>query len=233
MDGINEILKRNKDIAENLKASLTGAKEAIEETKDFFKKAKKAIGEEKLNINFQKKSKDAIIPSYAHNGDVGMDLTAISVEYDKEKDIYIYHTGIALESEKHYGVFLFPRSSNRNTEAYLCNHVGIVDSALYRGEIMLCYKNRTSLRTLAKINGFDSLKKALSKGMDLKEAIQISNEAESTVKMMAENLEFAPYKVGERIAQMVVFAYPDIQANEVETLNSTIRNANGFGSTGK
>ena len=114
-------------------------------TKDFTTYVKEAIGQEPLDIKLKKLDEKAVIPTYAHDGDVGMDLTAISVDYDRENDMYIYHTGLSFETDKHYGIFLFPRSSNRKTDAYLCNHVGIADSAIYRGEIMLCFKNRTSL----------------------------------------------------------------------------------------
>ena len=122
-----------------------------DDRKDFITYVKEAIGQNKLQIKFKKLDERAVIPSYAHDGDVGMDLTAISVEYDTNNDMYIYHTGLAFESDYHYGIFLFPRSSNRKTDAYLCNHVGIADSAIYRGEIMLCFKNRTSLETRAEL----------------------------------------------------------------------------------
>ena len=48
-----------------------------------------------IKVKIKKLHPDAVIPSYVHNGDVGMDMTAISVEYDVEKDMYIYHTGLA------------------------------------------------------------------------------------------------------------------------------------------
>ena len=95
-----------------------------------------------IKVKIKKLHPDAVIPSYSHNGDVGMDMTAISVEYDAEKDMYIYHTGLAFESDFNVGQFLFLRSSNSKTEAYLCNHVGIADSAIYRGEIQFRMKNR-------------------------------------------------------------------------------------------
>ena len=53
---------------------------------------------ENVTIKFKKLNQNAVIPTYAHDGDVGMDLTAIDVEYDQEKDMYIYHTGLACES---------------------------------------------------------------------------------------------------------------------------------------
>jgi dUTP pyrophosphatase len=43
---------------------------------------------------------------------------------------------------------------------------------------------------------------------------------------------FAPYKEGDRVAQMVVLPYPDVKLIEVENLSETDRGSGGFGSTG-
>ena len=163
---------------------------------------------ENVTIKFKKLNQNAVIPTYAHDGDVGMDLTAIDVEYDQEKDMYICHTGLACESDKGYGIFLFPRSSNCKTDAYLTNHVGIVDSFLYRGEIQLRYKNRDRYRK--------SLWELLSGKIDVERA-----------------LSKAPYKVGDRVGQMVVFPHPQVTIWEFNELSDTVRGAGGFGSTGK
>jgi dUTP pyrophosphatase len=207
----------------------------------FLSYAKKAIGHEPLNIKIQKLDKKAVIPSYAHKGDVGMDLTAISVEYDREKDIYIYHTGLAVESDEHYGIFLFPRSSNRKTDAYLCNHVGIVDSAIYRGEIMLCFKNRTSLEVREEIEKSRYLISRLSyepftvsNGDGIRFQWQdVARDAENAGNWIYDNpMDFAPYQVGDRVAQMVVLPYPQVNIIETENLSITERGSKGFGSTG-
>lgn len=92
-------------------------------------------------VNVKKLDPQAVIPTYATNGSAGLDLTAISVEYKKDIDCFVYHTGLALEIPKGYVGLLFPRSSNRKTEAYLTNSVGVIDSD-YRGDIMISYKNR-------------------------------------------------------------------------------------------
>ena len=160
-----------------------------------------------VNIKFKKLTEEAVIPSYAHNGDVGMDMTAVSVEYDVEKDMYIYHTGLACESEIGYGIFLFPRSSNCKTDAYLTNHVGIVDSYLYRGEIQFRYKNRDRYKK--------SFKEWITGKVDVERA-----------------LRFAPYKAGDRVGQMVVFPHPKVSIWEFNELSDTVRGTGGFGSTG-
>lgn len=187
--------------------------------------------ENKIKVKFKKLHPDAVIPSYAHNGDVCMDLTAISVEYDKDNDMYIYHTGLAFESDFNIGQFLFVRSSNRKTDAYLCNHVGIADSAIYRGEIMLCFKNRTSLE----VRQFMGTARAFLQGINSFNDItfakdfmnKISNELESV-----DPLSYAPYKVGDRVAQMVFIQYPTVELIEVDELSSSDRGEGGFGSTG-
>lgn len=155
-----------------------------------------------MELKIKKLNGDAVIPSYAHDGDVGMDLTAISVEYDAQYDMYVYHTGLSVETDKGYGVFLFLRSSNRKTDCYMCNHVGIVDSAIYRGEMMICVKNRDSLQ---------------------------SKVGDGT---LVDPMEFAPYKVGDRVAQMVVLPYPKVDIKIVDELSDSDRGEGGFGSTG-
>lgn len=197
----------------------------------FMSRARQAIGLANLEVKFKKLNEKAIIPSYAHDGDVGMDLTAISVEYDADNDLYIYHTGLAFESDYHYGMFLFPRSSNRKTDAYLCNHVGIADSAIYRGEIMLCFKNRTSLRQIALESRTIAFFNAIEDGKSVEEATKESVDA--WFEAFKNPMLFAPYKEGDRVAQMVVLPYPDVKLKEVENLTETDKGSGGFGSTGK
>ena len=55
------------------------------------------------------------------------------------------------------------------------------------------------------------------------------------VKVILVNLSDAPFVVedGERIAQMIVARYEQVQWAQVEVLDDTTRGAGGFGSTGK
>jgi dUTP pyrophosphatase len=214
----------------------------IDDGKDFMTIIKEAIGYARLDVKFKKLDEKAVIPTYAHDGDVGMDLTAISVEYDREKDMYIYHTGLAFESSKHYGMFIFPRSSNRNTDAYMCNHVGIADIAIYRGEIIVCFKNRTSLEVRAEIEKArcffnDVLYKPFSVSTDnglmftWQDAVKNAQSASNWI--YDSPMSFAPYQVGDRIAQMVILPYPNVKLREYNELSSTDRGDNAFGSSGK
>lgn len=93
-----------------------------------------------MEVKIKKLMENAVIPSYAKPGDAGMDLTALYGEFGKYGE-FIYHTGIAMEIPEGYVGLIFPRSSNRETEAYMTNHVGVIDSG-YRGEILITFKNR-------------------------------------------------------------------------------------------
>ena len=209
--------------------------------KDFMTLAKEAIGQEPLEVYFKTLSPNAVVPTYAHDGDVGMDLTAISVEYDAENDVYIYHTGLAFETDKHYGIFLFPRSSNRKTDCYLANHVGIADSAIYRGEIMLCYKNRLPLMERAEIarsrqffSAVQSRPFTITDGNSIQYtwADAVDTASGEFNWILSNPMNFAPYRVGDRVAQMVVLPYPNVKLIERKELSETERGEGGFGSTG-
>lgn len=207
--------------------------ETSNDAKDLMVISKEALGLKPLNVKFKKLDERAVIPTYAHYGDVGMDMTAISVEYNEEFDMYVYHTGLAFESDFHYGQFLFPRSSNRKTDCYLANSVGIADSAIYRGEIMLCYKSRISTYERANIVANKVFMQKLVEGFTFQDAFKEAEDSKLRILEMTKNLEFAPYKVGDKIAQMVFFAYPQVNLIETKTLSDSDRGENGFGSTDK
>lgn len=197
---------------------------------------------EKIDVKIKKLNENAVIPTYAHNGDVGMDMTAISVEYDADKDMYIYHTGLSFESDFNIGQFLFVRSSNSKTEAYLCNHVGIADSAIYRGEIQFRFKNRESIESIAHREAMKqfmlslNMTSKLDERSSLKSHIEIASDLYKNVFddviERAKKLEYAPYKVGDRIGQMVFLNYPTVNLIEVTELSETERGDGGFGSSG-
>ena len=90
-----------------------------------------------MKVKFKKLNTKAIMPSYAKQGDAGLDMTAIQVL--KHEMYYEYRTGIAIEvPEGHVGL-MFPRSSISKTKQILSNHVGVIDSG-YRGEILFRFK---------------------------------------------------------------------------------------------
>lgn len=182
-----------------------------------------------MKIKIKKLNDKAVIPTYAHATDAGLDLTATSIKHDFEKDVFIYGTGLAVEIPEGYVGLLFPRSSNRFTEAYMTNHVGVIDSG-YRGEILVCYKNRTITDIANRISDI---------AVNLYDLIDKNNKF-SNCDGLAENISEInrnavkqPYNVGDRIAQLIIIPYPYIEFEELDELSNTDRGANGHGSTGR
>jgi dUTP pyrophosphatase len=154
-----------------------------------------------MQVKIKKLNPLAQIPSYAKDGDAGMDLIATSIISDTPTQI-TYGLGIALEIPKGFVGLVFPRSSIRKTGLQLSNSVGVIDSG-YRGELQA---------TFNKLFGGEAM------------------YDEMKVKEIQPN-DF--YKVGDRVAQIMIIPYPPIEFDEVNELSDTERGEGGFGSTGK
>lgn len=142
-----------------------------------------------MQVKIKRVHKDAVIPKYAKPGDAGMDLTAVSVEWDKDNLVWSYDTGICFEIPKGYVGLLFPRSSIYKQDLSLSNAVGVLDSG-YRGSVSFKFKETVEDSKLY-------------------------------------------YHKGERIGQIVILPYPEIEFEEVEELSETERGTGGYGSSGK
>ena len=206
--------------------------EAFQMVQNFNSKLKNKNNKEKeIVVNFVKIYPNAVVPEYAHDGDVGMDLYAVSYNWNEEYDFYEYHTGLKMESLDHTGAFLFPRSSIRKTNCYLANSVGIADIMIYRGEIILCFKDRTSAEMRIKNAGNEAFFEVLTTS-NASEAMKAKKKAEDEMKERIKNLEFAPYRdLSKAVGQMVVSEYTKVIFNEVTKLTDTERGEGGFGST--
>jgi dUTP pyrophosphatase len=143
-----------------------------------------------MKVRIKKLNENAVIPSYAKDGDAGMDLVATSIISNTSTQI-TYGIGLALEIPNGFVGLVFPRSSVRKTRLMLSNCVGVIDSG-YRGELQATFN-------------------------------KINNDS------VSEN----DYKVGDRIAQIMIIPYPPIEFDEVAELSDTERGDGGFGSTGK
>lgn len=98
-----------------------------------------------MEVRFKKLSDKAVTPTYAHDGDAGLDLTAVSVNSEINECgqfVIVYYTGLALEIPKGYVGLIFLRSSIAKKSLTLTNCVAVIDSN-YRGEILLKFKNTT------------------------------------------------------------------------------------------
>jgi dUTP pyrophosphatase len=143
-----------------------------------------------MKVNIKRLHPNAVIPTYAKEGDAGMDLVATSVISETHTQI-TYGLGVALEIPNGFVGLVFPRSSIRKTRLQLSNSVGVIDSG-YRGELQATFNKITTT---------------------------LENQKND-------------YKVGDRVAQIMIIPYPSIDFQEVEYLSNTQRGEGGFGSTG-
>ena len=91
-----------------------------------------------MKVRIKKLSENAVIPTYAKEGDAGMDLVITSIITKNLGDV-TYGFGIALEIPNGFVGLVFPRSSIRKYDLALTNCVGVIDSG-YRGEIQATFK---------------------------------------------------------------------------------------------
>ena len=91
-----------------------------------------------MKLNIKKLNKNAVIPTYAKEGDAGMDLVITDIKGENKYDI-TYGFGISIEIPEGFMGLVFPRSSIRKTDLVLSNSVGVIDSG-YRGEIQATFK---------------------------------------------------------------------------------------------
>ena len=160
-----------------------------------------------MKVRFKKLNEKAVMPTKAHATDAGFDLVATSREVDENGNV-VYGTGIAVEIPEGYVGLIFPRSSICKKDLVLTNSVGCVDAG-YRGEIMAKFK--TIVRA-----GF--IREEREGELYLSKTICISDRI---------------YKVGDRIAQLIIMPIPQIEFEETDQLTDTDRGTGGYGSTGK
>lgn len=91
-----------------------------------------------MEVRIKKLHPNAVIPTYAKDGDAGMDLTAVTKSYDRDGNV-VYGTGLAFEIPEGYVGLVFPRSSLSRLDIALSNCVGVIDSG-YRGEVTVKFK---------------------------------------------------------------------------------------------
>ena len=116
---------------------------------------------------------------------------------------FVYHTGLAFEIPEGFVGMLFPRSSNCKKTLALSNSVGILDSG-YRGEVTFRFRPHTQRVTVS--------------------GPQFDVEVDEDCVI---------YNVGDRIGQIIIMPYPQIEFVEVDELSETERGEGGYGSSGR
>ncbi len=159
-----------------------------------------------MEVKIKKLYEDSILPTKAHATDAGYDLYAHSKSYDNDGNV-VYGSGVAMEIPKGYVGLVFPRSSNAKKDLILSNSVGVIDSG-YRGEISFKFKKNLKLRTEYGTMGFDNEIELVKGG-------------------------YKDYSLRDRIGQIIIMPYPEIEFVEVDELSDSDRGDGSYGSSGK
>lgn len=177
-----------------------------------------------LVVRIKKADESIPTPVQAKYGDAGFDLTAYKVEYDSEKDAWVYDTGIHFEIPYGYWGAVCPRSSIVKTNYFLANSPGVADAG-YRGTIKLIYKSR---------NSASILKLVRTLAYSILTACKLDLKTNAKIKRYLEALSNKkPFELNERIGQIIIVPLPNVQLVVCDKLSESERGEGSYGHTGK
>lgn len=169
------------------------------------------IGKRIVQVQIEKVNENAIIPTYAHLDDAGMDVYATKDYNLAPGEQVIIPLGFKIAIPNGYAVLVQPRSGlSSKTKLRICNTPGLIDSG-YRGEVGVIIEN------------IDSPIKDITYDFD-----------ENGHPVITSILHGQSYQIskGDRIAQLRLVEVPKIGFYEVDSVSETMRGQGGFGSTG-
>lgn len=138
-----------------------------------------------MKVRFKKLSPQAIVPTYAHNGDACFDIYALG-DMEKPVDIRpdgaaVIPTGISFEVPMGYVMLVFSRSGHGFKHGVrLGNAVGVIDAG-YRGELKVSLHNDGRARF--KVAHGDRIAQAMiipRPAIELEEAGELSDSSRGT-----------------------------------------------------
>jgi dUTP pyrophosphatase len=178
-------------------------------------------------LKVKKNYQDSKIPTRANESDAGLDVYAYSMKIVGETldgftnlykriDYIEYDCGISIQPisftsnlrERHdYFTYLAPRSSISKTNLIQSNSYGLIDSG-YTGSLMIRYKYIPQAQDFVFLN------------------------PEKWPNFGIEIDENRIYKIGDKIAQLIVTMQHSVSIAEYLSLDETERGNGGFGSSG-
>ena len=130
-----------------------------------------------MKLKIKKLNPEAILPSYAHKGDAGMDLFSIKDYILKPGERVFIETGLAFEIEEGYEIQIRPRSGLALKYGLsIVNSPGTVDSG-YRGPINIILINHG--QETFTVNKGDKVAQAVLNKIEKAEIEEVSELSES------------------------------------------------------
>src|SRR5690625_2166426 len=176
-----------------------------------------------ISVGFKRLSDEATIPTKAHHTDSGFDLYASEDVIIEPGETVIVPTGIAVELPKGFEAQIRPRSGV-TAKTKLRVKLGTIDNG-YTGEIGVIVDNFRYTK-----DGVDILNGEVAASISR----QVDTIDGNTITLNKSYKAF-PYLIrkGDRIAQLVVQALPEVTAVEIDGFTEeSERGEGGFGSTG-
>lgn len=175
-----------------------------------------------MELKVKRLDDDAVIPQYAHEGDSGFDLVAVSDVIVEPGETVKVPTGLAFEIPPGYEMQVRPRSGI-TAKTKLRVQLGTVDAG-YRGEVSVIVDN-IALPSLYINETYMTI------GIEYEQSpLQVNGRRDCLVFKEQENT-YIIHK-GDRIAQAVLAPVIRAEIIEVDELEGSVRGANGFGSSG-
>lgn len=166
-----------------------------------------------IKVGFKRLSDGAIIPTKAHQSDSGFDLYASEDVIIEPGETKVIPTGIAVELPQGYEAQVRPRSGV-TAKTKLRVQLGTIDNG-YTGEIGVIVDNAPMRRLSENLYGIDG---------------KPIHDKDVEYPMITGSYLI---RKGDRIAQLVVQALPEVEAVEIEDFSEeSERGEGGFGSTG-
>jgi len=166
----------------------------------------------RMSVAVKRASLGSTIPTYAHEGDAGMDLYASEDTVIEPGETVIVPTGIAMTIPKGYELQIRPRSGV-TVKTKLRVQLGTID-CIFRGAIGVIVDNT-----------------AEDCGGSTPRLRNLVNKTEAYDKTYYPKFTYIVRK-GDRIAQGVLAPVSHAHFTEVDALDDSPRGGNGFGSTG-
>jgi len=169
-----------------------------------------------MKVKFKKLAENAIVPSYNHATDSGIDFYAVEDGVIPAQTKKLVSTGIAWEPE----TVTIPTQTVEATE--------LIDDISHWNVI-----KGSTFKTCLKLEGRSG--NALKGGIDILGGV-IDQDYRGEIKAILLNTDTEKafeYKRGDRIAQGIIYLIPTIELEEIVEISNTERGEKGFGVSGK
>lgn len=158
-----------------------------------------------MQVKIKKLDPKAIIPKYAKQGDAAMDLVAIS--FNEERATIVECDPDGNKENPLENIFRYFEYGTGLAIEIPEGYVGLIFPRSSVSNIGLSLANSVGV---------------IDSGYRGEIKLRFYDPVYST-----------PYKIGDKVGQIMIIPYPQIEFEDSEELSSTSRNTGGFGSTGK